>query len=295
MKILSLVTVVLSALGSTSASPFKRSNALITSVYRGGANPLTPVAAAKMSGVLSIANGAYLTLAPGKSLKVYGVEEEITNPINVKILRRTGLLVLNMGVYAYCLVFKDYGLRASVAINSLMFVAETLSSLFHNDSETIGPSKASDLSFLAITGSTAYAALNNLECFNPLFKAYSVYMTSVGLFEYLFPQQAGKSFEITGDDEMTPGIVTIIGSACCMLGTLTASLAWGAAPIDAIGYTAAVSAVLNLKGLFFSPEMDDTGINKGALAFWPVWNTGIAASIFLPLKMNGNGDGDFDG
>jgi hypothetical protein len=106
-------------------------------------------------------------------------------------------------------------------------------------------------------------------------------MTSVGLFEYLFPQQAGKSFEITGDDEMTPGIVTIIGSAYCMLGTLTASLAFGAAPIDAIGYTAAVSAVLNLKGVFFSPELDDTGINKGALAFWPVWNTGVAASIFL--------------
>ena len=279
MKILSLVTV-LSALGSTSASPFKR-NALITAVSHGGANPLTPVAAAKMSGVLSIANGAYLTLAPGKSLKVYGVEEEITNPINVKILRRTGLLVLNMGVYAYCLVFKDYGLRASVAINSLMFVAETLSSLFHNDSETIGPSKASDLSFLAITGSTAYAALNNLECFNPLFKAYSVYITSCGLLDYFSPQKAAKCFETAGDDEMTPGLVTIIGSACCMLGTLTASLAWGAAPIDAIGYTAAVSAVLNLKGLFFSPEMDDTGINKGALAFWPVWNTGIAASIFL--------------
>ena len=47
MKILSLVTV-LSALGSTSASPFKR-NALITAVSHGGANPLTPVAAAKMS------------------------------------------------------------------------------------------------------------------------------------------------------------------------------------------------------------------------------------------------------
>ena len=108
-------------------------------------------------------------------------------------------------------------------------------------------------------------------------------------------QHTAKLFELVGDDEMTPGLVTIIGSACCMVGTLTASLAWGAAPIDAIGYTAAVSAVLNLKGLFFSPEMDDTGINKGALAFWSVSITGIAASIFLPLKMNGNGDGDFDG
>jgi hypothetical protein len=279
MKILSLVTV-LSALGSTSASPFKR-NALITAVSHGGANPLTPVAAAKMSGVLSIAQGAYLTLAPSKSLQMYGVEEEITNPINVKLLRRTGLLILNMGVYVYCLIFKDNGIRASVAINSLMFVVETLSSLFNNESETIGPSKAFDLSFLAVTGSTAYAALNNLECFNPLFKVYSVYITIVGLLDYFSPQQTRNWFETAGHDEMTPGIVTIIGSACLMLGTLTTSLAWGVAPIDAIGYTAAVSAVLDLKGIFFSPEMEDTGINKGALAFWPVWNTGVAASIFL--------------
>ena len=146
-------------------------HALITSVSHGDVNPLTPVSAAKMVGVLAIVQGAYLALAPSKSLKVYVVEEEITNPINVKILRRTGLLVLNMGVYVYGLIFKDYGIRASVAINSLMFVAETLSYLFNNESETIGPFKASDLSFLAVTGPHSICRVEQLRIPQPFIQS----------------------------------------------------------------------------------------------------------------------------
>jgi uncharacterized protein YjeT (DUF2065 family) len=283
MKIISFVimlSAVVPALAAPFVSPFKL-NSVIRTVSRGGSKPLTPSTAAKISGALSLAQGAYLTLAPSKSLQMYGAEDEISNPTNVKLLRRMGLCIMNTGVYVYCLVFKDYGIKASVAINSLFFLVETISSLFNNESETIGPSKALDLSYLTVTGSTAYAALNNLECFDSLFKVFSVYNLVLGAVDLCFPQQAEDRCGLQDVDEMTPGLVAAIGSNCCALGTLTASLAWGADPVEAIGFTALASALSNLKYLFFTPEVDDIGMNKGTLAFWPLFSTGVAASILL--------------
>lgn len=284
MKLLSLLSLLihLSSLGSSSVSPLKP-KALITSVSHGGTKPFAPVDASKMFSVLAIASGASFTLAPSKSLQLYGVEKEITNSINIKILRRVGICSLNTGVYVYCLIFRKFNIRTPVAINLLMFVAETISSLFNSDnSDTLGPQKACDLSFLAITGSTAYAALNNLECFNPLFKLYSVYIGACGLYEYFFPKHAVETFLPSDEtDEMTPGLVTIIGCASTVLGTLTASLAWGVAPVEAIGLCALASTMFHLKGVFASPEIEDLGMNIAPLAFWPIWNAAIAASILL--------------
>lgn len=276
------VLTALSVLQSSTALPFiNTQNVLIKALPPGGANPVLSNNAAKIAGALAFTEGTYMALAPSLSLKMHGVDE-VTNPTNMMILRRTGLCILNLGVYVYCLIFNDFRVQTPFAINALLFIADSLSSLMNQDSKTIGPSNKLDLSFLAVTGSAAYAALNDLECFNPLFKAFSVYTTICGILDYFAPQQAIKLFESEeAADADTPGVVHIIGNCCLVLGTLTASLAWGVDATQAVGYSALASAILDIKSMFFTPEVEAMDMNKYSLMVGPLWNAGIAAAILI--------------
>jgi len=250
---------------------------------RGGAGPLAPLAVAKIAGGLSLAQGIYTTLAPKPCAEVYSDTDEAKelNPLNAKLLRRLGMAVLHIGVSAYCLFFQDYSIETSVALTSLTWVMESLSSLFNDDSDTIGPSKISDLSILAFNGANVYAALNHLDWFETSFKAFSVYTFACGLPCLLFPETAMDIWQVKNGDELTPGIVVSIGSQVTVLGVLISTLAWGVDPVKSFGYTALSGAVLLSKVNFFSQEVDELNMNKKFLAFWPVFNAFVAASILL--------------
>ena len=58
-----------------------------------------------------------------------GEFQDIPNECNAMLIRRAGLNILSLGVHAYCLLFKGYDVKVSAAMNTLRWMADTLSSL----------------------------------------------------------------------------------------------------------------------------------------------------------------------
>lgn len=251
---------------------------LLPALTRGGAGPIAPNGAAKIAGTFCLVQGAYSALAPSKSFP-YG-DYDISQT-NAKLIRETGLAFLNMGVHVYGLIFKGYGLKVSSAINALLWMADCLYGLLNEESKTTGKSKAADLTVLAVNSAVAIAALNDLPYFSTTLKAESIFVALSSLSCIVSPTFGMKIWEIKQDDEYTPGFVSLIGNTFGFDAVLLATLAWGIAPITAIGYSAAVATALSLKTLFFTPEVEKIGMNKKVLAIWPVIGAITALSILL--------------
>jgi len=264
---------------SSAAMPFKRPS-MLPAISRGGAGPLDPTALAKVLGGACLVQGAQLALAPDMDT-LYGVEEGVLNECNAKIVRRTGLAILNVGVHIYCLLFKGYDMKVSATINVLMWMADAIHSLLNNESETIGPSKAGDVSILAFTSIVAYSALNDSPWFGTALKANAGFSLASALSCVVFPSLGVKLWELKGDDELTPGCVSGVGCNLGIMGTLSAALAWGVEPLTAIGYTCVAAAILDLKTYFFTPEVDKIGFNKAVIGIWPFFAAVTAASILM--------------
>jgi hypothetical protein len=275
--IFKLLTLLVTMQLSCAMAPFKRPG-MLPAISRGGARPgLDPTCLAKAFGTACMGQGVLNVLAPSIETP-YGGEE--INECNAKIIRRLGLCVLNIGFFFYCLLFKGYNLRVSASLNALMWVAETISSLLNSQSETIGPSKASDIIMLAFTAPVAYSGLNDLLWFGTAFKACSI-LTIASSLSCISPSLGVKLWELKNDDEFTPGFVSICGAAMGTLGTLMGSLAWGVDPLTSAGYTCAAASILDLKAFFFTPEVDKIGHNKTLLAMWPIFGAVTAASVLL--------------
>jgi len=112
-------------------------------------------------------------------------------------------------------------------------------------------------------------------------KAGSTFWMISGLHCLFAPKFGLKLWELKGDDEFTPGTVALIGRNMGIGNVLTAALAWGVEPITALGYAAAAAVVVCTKSNFFSPEVDVLNLDTKMLAFWPIYNAAIAASVLL--------------
>ena len=172
-------------------------------------------------------------------------------------------------------------MKVSATINSLMWMADVISSLLNNESETIGPSKAGDLSILAFASSVVYTGLNDSPWFGTALKAHAVFPVVCGILLVAFPSLGVKFWELKGDDDFTPGFTSICGAALVVIGTMSASLAWGIDPLSAVGYTCALAAVLDLKVFFLTPEVDKIGMNKTMLGISPLFTAIATASILI--------------
>ena len=263
---------------SSAMAPFKRPS-MLPAIPRGGAGPLDPTALAKVLGGACLIQGAQFALAP-KMDTLYG-GMEVVNDCNAKTLRRIGLSVVNMGVHIYCLLFKGYDLKVSTTINALMWMADAISSLLNNESETIGPSKAGDVSILAFNSMVAYSALNDAPWFGTALKSNAVFWFVSALSCLVSPSLGIKLWDVKGDDELTPGCISCIGCSIANVSTLLASLAWGVDPLTAVGHACVATAILDVKTFFFAPEVDKLGFNKALLGIWPCFAAVTAASILM--------------
>ena len=108
----------------SATAPIERPSVL-SAVSRGGADPLEPTNNAKVFGTACLLSGDQCVLAP-KMDTVYG--QDVPNKCNSKTIRRIGLSTLNAGVHVYCLLFKGYYMKVCATINSLMWMADIISS-----------------------------------------------------------------------------------------------------------------------------------------------------------------------
>jgi hypothetical protein len=228
-------------------------------------------------GTLCVVQGTQSALAPTLTFPHGG---EKPSECNAKLVHRIGLLVLNVGISIYGLIFKGYDLKVSAAINSLLWIADCLSSLLNNESETLGPTKAGDISFLTFNAAVAYSALNNLPWFGTAFKANALLTFVSSLSCMISPSFGIKFWGVKGDDDST-AYMSLIGDHLFTRGVLMNSLAWGIDPLTAVGYGSATASILHVRNGFFNSDVEKLGIDKRAYSFWAVSCAVVATSILV--------------
>ena len=213
--------------------------------------------------------------------KMYGMDEASATGTNGKLLRRNGLAVLSLGLHAACLLFKGTDLNTSFGLASLPHAADALASLLNDDADTVGPSKMGDALILAFTAAASYGGLSNADWAPTAFKACAAFALASGLPCFVDPKAAIGLWEVKGDDDLTPGVVSAVGSNLLVLGVLAASLAWGVDTVTAFGYAAATALVAGGYNNFVSEDFAKLGCNSNALAVWTLLFGAIAAVILL--------------
>jgi hypothetical protein len=226
---------------------------------RGGAGPIAAETAAKIYGGLMIAHGAALTLAPGPTLEAYGSSSK--NPLNKKIMMRTGLSLVSQGIYAYCMLFNNFGINRAFSLSAFMWIAEGLRAIMNGEPSTIGPSIAGELSNLAVMLPTTYAIMNNLDWASNARKVGAVYTVACGLSCGIDPKFAAKCWGIT-TDSLGEALVSLIGMYLFTLGVASCSLAWNGDIVKAMGHASLALLIGVIKIFFITKEVEKFGGSK---------------------------------
>jgi hypothetical protein len=250
---------------------------------RGGAGPISAETAAKLYGGLMLAQGAAVTLAPGPALEAFGGSSK--NPVNKKLMMRTGLTLLSQGILAYCMLFNNFGINRAFFLVGIMWAAEALRSIMNGEPSTIGPTIARELTSLAFWLPTIYATMKNLDCASDARKVVSVFALLSGL-SCVNAKFGAKFWDIT-TDSLGEALVSSIGIYFLTLGVASCSLAWNGDIVKAMGHASLALLIGGIKLRFVTKEADKFEATKSfhgskiSDSIGLVLLTVIAASILL--------------
>lgn len=181
---------------------------------------------AQVAAMMLLIRGLVATMSPNYVAKKFGVKEKLS-PTNEKIVRETYMTMLNAGILAFCTVANDYGLKAPVAINFAIWIAECTHSLFNNEPDTIGPSHFTEVG-LCLVPSILFLIITLYvpAFFQTMIMIDGFYLMSFGMPTFFFPKQAMKWYEVKKEDNLSPLFGNTFGLGFTALGSYAVALAF---------------------------------------------------------------------
>lgn len=214
------------------------------------------------------------SLAPTSAIRHYGGIEIEKDSSNHMILRRSGYKGLNVGIYIFCLVTKGYDMKIPVAFNSLIWVAESLSTILNKKSKKIAP----ELLILFIAAWPVIAVLTESDFY--LAWRVQVIISSLMLtMAAVNPKLTLKQWAIEDIDDITYALVAMDAWIYSNLIILSALLAWNQDPLTSVGYTCLISVFSSTIILFFNRDVAKLKMHKGMQTVWPIMDATVAYSI----------------
>ena len=233
----------------------------------------------RVFGGLMAVNGVAITVAPAKFCESYGIDTAEVSGSSLKIWRRNGIATLASGILAVCLLFRDDSLNLAMGLASLPMAVSAALSLLNNDSETIGPSKAGDLSILAVHGAASLAGLTDASWANVAYKVLAGYALVAGIPLILQPSLATDLWQLKEevDDASSRGI----GVNYATLGLLVGALALGIETTKAFGCSLLLIWPFIVYQNHINDDLANLGMNKGARAFYTALYLAIAGITLI--------------
>lgn len=182
---------------------------------------------AKAASAVSLLQGAVAWLNPTSALEGYGLE---SSPIALLIMRRLGMLLIQMGVLGVFLFFRNSTCSVQTALGaaSLGFLVELARGLIQNDRKTLGSGIGPQLVLLLGSIIVSYTNLSNQKYADTVNKVNAVWALVNGVLFALFPAQVlNKGWGVGNDlDLKTIGMVSGLGWWCVAYSIFLAGLAW---------------------------------------------------------------------
>lgn len=115
---------------------------------------------AKVATAVSLLQGAAAYLQPKEVCRGYGIA---LSPVAELIMRRLGLVLVQMGILGVCLFFTDCSIETALSTASLGLAVDCARSLFNSEHKTIGFGLGTQLVMLAQSSIVAYMNLSNQD------------------------------------------------------------------------------------------------------------------------------------
>jgi len=191
---------------------------------RGGALvPKTSVA--KVATTISLLQGAVAYLDPKSACESYGIS---TSPVAEIIMRRLGVVLIQMGILGVCLFFKNCSIHTAIGAASLGFVVEIARSLLQNEHKTIGFALGPQIIILLQCSTVAFVNLWNQKYADAVSKANAVWVMLNGILFALLPKwvlEVGWGWNSLVDGK-TLGMVSGFGYWFVAYAAYLVGLAW---------------------------------------------------------------------
>jgi hypothetical protein len=247
---------------------------------RGGAGPIDPTLLAKWTTGINLVNSIYTYLLPGKIRELYA--NMPYSPLSDLIFQRHGTALLACTLTAYCLLFQGTSVETAVGVSTLPFIIDLIRSELAGEPEKFGWPKYAQLAPLAFAAVTCYGCLNSKDWANTAMKVYSVWFSVTGFQAAFAPDSFSKLWNVKFMSTLTDiqkhsfqwwGFF-LLGYA-----VYVGCLAWGVAPMKALGYGWVPPTVANAYFNVLSDQTKDFGMNRPMLFVWMVLGIVTTATL----------------
>jgi hypothetical protein len=253
-----------------------------TLAVRGGAGPIDPTLLAKWTTGINLVNSIYTYLLPGKIRELYA--NMPYSPLSDLIFQRHGTALLAGTCAAYCLLFQETSVETAVGVSTLPFIIDLIRSELAEEPETFGWPKYAQLAPLAFATVACYGCLNSKEWANTAMKVYSVWFGITGLQAAFAPDSFSKLWNVKFMSTLTDiqkHSFQWWGFFLMGYAVYVGCLAWGVAPMKALGYGWVPPTLANAYFNVLSNQTKDFGMNRPMLFVWMV--LGIVTTATLSI------------
>jgi hypothetical protein len=244
---------------------------------RGGAGPIDPRALARWTTGMNLVNSVYTYLLPGKIREVYKIPY---TPFADLIFQRHGTALLACTLPAYCLLFQGTSVETAVGVSTLPFIIDLIRSELAEEPEKLGWPKYAQLAPIPFAVATCYGCLNSKNWANTAMKVYSGWIGITGLLAGFAPESYTKHWSTKPTNIENHGLQWW-GFFLLDLSVYVGSLAWGVAPMKALGYAWIPATAANAYFNLISNKTTDFGMNRPVLSAWMVLGIVITATLSL--------------
>jgi hypothetical protein len=226
---------------------------------------------------MSLVNSIYTYLLPDKARELYKIPY---SPLSELIFQRHGLVLLACTLPAYCLLFHQTSVETAVGVSTIPFIIDLIRSELAEEPERFEWPKYAQLVPLAFAAVTCYGCLNSMDWANTAMKVYSVWFGITGLQAAFAPDSFSKLWNIKF-------LRTAIqkhgfqwwGFFLLDYAVYIGCLAWGMAPMKALGYAWMPTTLAIVYFNILSNTMKDFRLNRPILFAWMVLGIVVTTTL----------------
>mmetsp|Transcript_22067 Transcript_22067/g.37848 ORF Transcript_22067/g.37848 Transcript_22067/m.37848 type:complete len:326 (+) Transcript_22067:77-1054(+) len=268
------------SLGLEEKESLSSENALssVCQLVRGGAGPFKGESVAKFATLITICNAALISLAPAKTLKMYGLDE---SPLAEYMTECLGNIITSHAITQWSLNFNNNSINTAMGAGTLYLTIFTLKSLLNDMPSKLGFPAFGQCIFLAINIFCGYTLLYNKPQADNVAKYYPLWGLVNALSFILAPDAMGRKWGVEGDEPnaLVTYVMKQTGLVLASKAVYLLSLGNGVDPIKALGYGNIPALLGMIMTNFVTKEIDQFGMDQNEQWVWLLLKVFIVGSL----------------
>jgi len=245
---------------------------------RGGAGPFKSETVAKFATIITILNSAMISLAPAKTLEMYGLDK---TPLTEYMTEWIGQISTSQAITQWSLYFNGNTVNTAMGAGTLYLVVFSIKSLLNDMPAQFGFSAIGQCIFLLINIFCGYSLLYNKSHADDVAKYYPIWGLLNALAFVVAPERMGQKWGVEGaePDALVTYEMKQTGFVLASKAVYLLSLGLGVDTTKALGYGNVPALLGMVITNFISKEIELFGMDANQQWFWLLLKAFVIGSL----------------